>query len=257
MNSEFGAIHTIMIKDEPWFMASEIAKILGYVNTSDIVRQFVRPKDRQTLKLPTLSTRYGNRICANPFRVFISERGLYSLVGHSHMPKAEEFMDWFYDEVLPSIRKYGMYLTPETAEKVIENPEIAKETAIQLQKAQERIQKLEPLAEYTQQVLQSPESVTITLIAKTVGWTAQALNQWLASHKVIHQRGRTWYPNKNYADKQWFTFNTAKYYDNNNHIHTSTNLHVTQLGRLALLKFLSDHDIPTPLDFGQNKSVVE
>lgn len=58
-------------------------------------------------------------------KVLVNEPGLYELISHSKLPEAEEFQDWVYEEVLPSIRKHGIYATETTIDNLLANPDNA------------------------------------------------------------------------------------------------------------------------------------
>ena len=102
----------IVVDDNPWFRGLTIAKALQYERCADAIIQHVRPKHKQRLRdfgdLPKSKIRKDSW--------FISEPGLYSLIMHSKMKKAEKFQDWVYEKVLPSIRKTGKYEVPKPVE---------------------------------------------------------------------------------------------------------------------------------------------
>jgi prophage antirepressor-like protein len=99
----------LYIKDNIWFVGREIADILGYKNERDALHKHVR--DKHKCKLRDLSNcrdlRQNEKV--KPATVLISEPGLYSLIMHSKLEKAEDFQDWVVEDVLPSIRKTGQY----------------------------------------------------------------------------------------------------------------------------------------------------
>ena len=97
-------IQYVMVDGAPWFKAKEVAKLLGYSNTAEAIREHVRDKHRQKMgelvKSETLTIDYHTRNS-----IFINEPGLYSLILKSHQEQALAFQDWVTEEVLPSIRK--------------------------------------------------------------------------------------------------------------------------------------------------------
>ena len=113
---DFGQVRTVTINDEPWFVGKDVATALGYTNTRDAVERHVDAEDRNTVVNPD-----GNR--GNPNMTVINESGLYSLILSSKLPGAKEFKRWVTSEVLPSIRKHGAYMTPETLQAAILNPD--------------------------------------------------------------------------------------------------------------------------------------
>lgn len=99
-NPEFGSVRVVMQNGEPWFVARDIAKILGYQNTVDAVNTHCKKVNdfRDSKMLPT----------ATPMKI-IPESDVYRLIMRSNLPTAEKFQTWVCEEVLPSIRKTGGY----------------------------------------------------------------------------------------------------------------------------------------------------
>lgn len=104
-HEQFGEIRITDRRGEPWFIAKDIAAALGYADTRQAIRK--NCKKPKTVKINSASGRRGN-----PNMVIISEADLYRLVLRSRLPEADRFMDWVAEEVLPSIRKTGMYHLP-------------------------------------------------------------------------------------------------------------------------------------------------
>jgi len=116
-NNEFGAIRTIVDKNgNVLFCGSDAAKALGYQRPQNAIRAHCK---RYALKR-------GIPHPQNPEKtiemLFISEPDLYLLIAHSQLPDAQKFEEWIYETVLPSIRKHGGYITPQTLEQVVSNP---------------------------------------------------------------------------------------------------------------------------------------
>lgn len=113
-NPQFGDIRTIEEDGKVIFCGSDIAKALGYARPNDAVSQHCRSTAKHRI-----ATSQGNMAETN----FIPEGDVYRLITHSKLPSAEQFERWVFDEVLPSIRKHGAYMTPETLEAAILNPD--------------------------------------------------------------------------------------------------------------------------------------
>lgn len=114
-NPEFGEIRTVEIDGEPWFVGKDIADALGYQNVSKALQDHVDEEDKlNNESLSSLGQRGG---------WLITESGVYALVFSSKLPTAKKFKHWVTSEVLPSIRKHGAYMTPETLEKALLNPD--------------------------------------------------------------------------------------------------------------------------------------
>lgn len=113
-NPEFGEIRTVEIDNEPWFVGKDVAVILGYSNPQKAIRDHIDEDDRTVNESFTVN---GTAIA------LINESGLYSLVLSSKLPTAKKFKRWVTSEVLPSIRKHGAYLTQETLQEALCNPD--------------------------------------------------------------------------------------------------------------------------------------
>ena len=98
-NSEFGSVRTVEVNGEPWFVASDIAKALGYTNSRKAISDHVDDEDKGVTKCYTLGGLQDLTV--------INESGLYSLILSSKLPNAKRFKHWITSEVIPSIRKNG------------------------------------------------------------------------------------------------------------------------------------------------------
>lgn len=116
-NNEFGSVRTVTVNDTPYFVGKDVATILGYAKPLNALSTHVDEDDSLKQGLTDSLGRMQETI-------LINESGLYSLVISSKLPAAKRFKHWVTSEVLPSIRKHGAYLTPETIENAILNPEI-------------------------------------------------------------------------------------------------------------------------------------
>lgn len=102
-NEEFGEIRTLEIDGKPYFVASDIAKALGYKRPNDAISVHCRYTVKHSIPHPQSKTKMLN---VN----IIPEGDMYRLIAHSELPYAEKFESWIYDEVLPTIRKTGGYV---------------------------------------------------------------------------------------------------------------------------------------------------
>lgn len=100
-NTEFGSIRMIEIDDMPYFVGKDVAEILGYTNPLKAIRDHVDDEDKGVNEMDTPGGKQKLTI--------INESGVYALIFGSKLPKAKEFKHWVTSEVLPSIRKTGMY----------------------------------------------------------------------------------------------------------------------------------------------------
>lgn len=115
-NPKFGGVRVVMRDGEPWFVASDVAKALGYSNPSDAINRHCK----KAIKTPFNVIHEG---AFNPVQInLIPESDLYRLVMRSNVPDAEEFQTWVCEEVLPSIRKTGSYSIGGVAVPNFSNP---------------------------------------------------------------------------------------------------------------------------------------
>ena len=212
-NEEFGEIRTMMIDGDPWFVGKDVAEILGYANQN---RDIVRHVDEEDRRMIDKETQYQNGIeIGQRGGWIINESGVYSLILSSRLGSAKKFKRWVTSEVLPSIRKHGLYATPETVEKMVEDPDfmiavfqrLKEEHAARIEaeriveEQREEIAVMKPKSIYHDMVWNSPGNMTTSQIAKDYGWTAQRLNRYLARKKIQYRRGNVWYPYKNYQNE--------------------------------------------------------
>jgi anti-repressor protein len=114
-NEEFGKVRVVEKDGEPWFYASDVAEALGYERPGNAINEHCR-KACKISQLP----KSGNRPPVN-FNI-IPEQDVYRLIMRSNLPSAGRFQDWVCEEVLPSIRKHGAYLSPDVLAQTIADP---------------------------------------------------------------------------------------------------------------------------------------
>lgn len=105
-NEEFGEVRSLLINNEPCFVGKDVALILGYNNPQKAIRDHIDEDDKRTERI--VHPQGGTQDT-----VIINESGLYSLILSSKLPTAKKFKRWVTNEVLPSIRKYGVYQVPD------------------------------------------------------------------------------------------------------------------------------------------------
>ena len=109
-NDEFGEVRTLVENGEFMFVASDVAKVLGYSNVADAISRHCKG----VVKRDTLTK--GGKQKLN----FIRESDVYRLIVHSKLPSAEKFEKWVFEEVLPSIRKTGSYGKPMSELEILQ-----------------------------------------------------------------------------------------------------------------------------------------
>lgn len=249
-NYEGASVRVIDRDGEPWFVGKDVAEILGYSNPSKALIDHVDEEDKlNNDSLSSLGQRGG---------WVINESGLYSLILSSHLPGARQFKRWVTSEVLPSIRKHGIYATPITIDRILNDPDLGIRLFTQLKEEREKraalettvavqtqqIAEMNPKATYYDTVLQCKDLVTITRIAKDFRLSAQALNRILAEKKVQFKQGDMWVLYQKYAEKGYTQSKTYTYCTENEHAKMHTLW--TQAGRLFIYDLLkADGILPT------------
>lgn len=242
-NSEFGTIRTIEINGEGWLVGKDIAEILGYADTFGALKKHVDDEDKLVCQIDSAGQKRDATV--------INESGLYSLILSSKLPKAKEFKRWVTAEVLPTIRKYGVYSTKDFAQKAIADPKFAVEifTALLAEREENnrlteivevqnvQIAEMQPKASYYDKILQSNEAIPVSIIAKDYGFSGKRMNQLLHQLKIQYPCGGTWLVYQNYAAQGYTCTKTYQLENGRSKIHTNW----TQKGRLFLYEVLKRH----------------
>lgn len=209
-NPQFGNVRvTTNEKYEPYFCLADVCSVLGLTNPRQV---------KTTLKESGVTTNYVRSISTNGVEQtrqmnFINEANLYKCIFQSRKPDAEKFQDWVCEDVLPSIRKHGIYATPTTIDQMINNPEFGikllsqlqeerkakelaqkevKEKALLLENANETITRQAPKVDYYDNVLMSADTMTTTQVAKSIGRSCRWLNMKLKECGLIYYQSGQW-----------------------------------------------------------------
>jgi len=132
-SAEFGEFSLIEIDGKPYFPATQSAKILGYSNPQEAIRTHCKG----VREMLTPSNGGNQRV------KYITEGDLYRLIARSKLPNAERFERWVFDEVLPSIRKLGAYMTEPTIDKILADPDFGITLLTQLKEERRKTRELE------------------------------------------------------------------------------------------------------------------
>ncbi|MCH1723605.1 phage antirepressor KilAC domain-containing protein [Lactococcus formosensis] len=157
-------IQTLLINDIPYFIGKEVAELLGYRNTRDALAKHV--KEKQKKLITSQNTTLEN--LPNRGLVAITEGGLNRLVMHSKLKQAEDFQDWVTDEVLPSIRKHGAYMTPQTIENTLSDPDFIIRLATELKEERAARAIEAPKVLFADSVAASQNSILVRDLAKII-----------------------------------------------------------------------------------------
>ena len=242
-NAEFGKIRTTIMDGEPWFVGKDVTEVLGYANASKALSDHVDGEDKLNNEtLSSLGQRGG---------WLINESGLYSLILSSKLPTAKSFKRWVTSEVLPAIRKHGMYVVQD----LIDNPDLAieaftalkaereKRIALEIKSAAQEalIEEMTPKATYHDIVLNCPDVVTVNTIAKDYGKSAIWLNQWLHEQRIQYKQGKVWHLYQKYSDKGYAKSRTLCF--GRDEKHCRSHMYWTQEGRFFIYNLLKEHGI--------------
>lgn len=191
-NDQFGEIRTVEIGGEPWFVGKDVAEQLGYKDTVNALKSHVDGDDKAWWQI---TTQFGTKDTT-----IINESGLYSLVLSSKLPTAKQFKRWITSDVIPTIRKHGAYMTPETIEKVLLNPDTIINLASQLKSEREKRIALEgkveedrPKVIFADAVSTAKNSILIGEFAKLLKQNGVDMGQnrlfkWLREHGFLIKR---------------------------------------------------------------------
>lgn len=242
-------IRTVQINDETWFVGKDVAEILGYVNLSKALIDHVYEEDKlNNESLSSLGQRGG---------WIINESGLYNVILRSDKPQAKSFRKWVTSEVLPSIRKKGVYLTDEKIEEMLLNPDTIIKLASELKKERKEKRELEvetsrqkqmlgelkPKIDYLNKILSNKGLITITQIAKDYGMSAIKMNKLLHEMKIQFTQGDQWLLYSKYHDKGYTHSETILVTHTDGTQNLKMNTKWTQKGRIFLYELLKREGI--------------
>lgn len=249
-NSEFGEIRTKMISNEPYFMLSDVCRVLEIKNSRDSKNRL----NEKGVATTDILTNGGIQKAD-----FINESNLYKLVFQSRKPQAEKFSDWVTSEVLPSIRKHGAYMSSEVIEKTLSDPDYLIRLATNLKEekakralAEAQIEKDKPKVLFADTVSASNQSCLVGELAKLISQEAirrgeinkkigqNNLFAWMRNSGYLCKSGeRKNQPLQQYVEQGLFELKKGSYVDSNGSNITTTTTKVTGKGQIYFVnKFL-------------------
>ena len=255
-NSQFGELRISGTPDKPMFCLNDVCKALGLGNVTAL-KSRLDEKGFTTIKALTSG--------GNQQMIFINEPNLYRCIFQSRKAEAEQFQDWVFNEILPSIRKSGGYIatqvneTPEmimaralkVAEHTIEEHEkrmkalaeeneaqkrINKQLEADTQMKAEEIKKLTPDADYARQTLTAVNTWNTNIIAKEMGMSAVTLNQHLQRLGIQYKQHKVWVLSAKYQGKGYTKTQTYNYFNSAGEVCTRMQQEWTEVGRRWLLE---------------------
>lgn len=202
-NNEFGEIRTIEENGNILFCGSDIAKALGYTNPNKAINAHCRAITKRSTPIS------GKMQNIN----FIPEGDVYRLISHSKLPGAEKFEKWIFDEVLPTIRRHGAYMTPDVIEKTLTDPDyiiklatILKEERTARELAERKLEEQEPLVHFANKVSGSSNLIDMGKMAKLlkdekINIGRNRLFEWLRNKGILMKNN---VPYQKYIESGYF-----------------------------------------------------
>lgn len=234
-NFEENKVRTILVNDEPYFVGKDVAEILGYERADNAIRNHVDDEDKLTHQISASGQ--------NRNMTIINESGLYSLILKSKLPSAKKFKRWVTSEVLPTIRKHGMYATDD----LLNNPDLLIEVATKLKEertlrlvAEQKVAEMQPKVNYHDIILANKSVTPISFIAKNYGMSAIQMNKLLHDFGIQYRQGKAWLLYAKYQNEGYTHIEMVPVQGTDN---LKPIMKWTQKGHLFLYNFLKEHDI--------------
>lgn len=231
-------VRTVIINNELYFVGKDVAEVLGYTNPRQALKSHVDEDDKGVSKFDTLGGKQD--------LVIINESGMYSLVLSSKLPQAKEFKRWVTSEVLPAIRKHGMYAT----DQLLNDPDLAiaafqalKDERAKVVKLEAELALVQEQARYFDIILESKGAVRVTQIAADYGMSARKFNAILHDLGIQYKVNGQWILYKKHIGKGYVDSSTFDYKDKNGQNQVNMTTTWTQKGRLFLYELLKVNGI--------------
>ncbi|HEF5325607.1 TPA: phage antirepressor KilAC domain-containing protein [Staphylococcus aureus] len=247
-NSQFGDLEILTIEGKQWFPETEVAMTLGYSNPRDAISRHVKRRGVVNHDVIDSLGRKQNK-------KFIDEGNLYRLISRSKLPQAEQFEEWVFDEVLPAIRKHGIYATDNVIEQTLKDPDYIITVLTEYKKEKEQnlllqqeIGELKPKADYVDEILKSTGTLATTQIAADYGISAQKLNKLLHEARLQRKVNKQWVLYSEHMGKSYTESDTIAIVRSDGREDTVLQTRWTQKGRLKI------HEIMT--EFGYEANVT-
>lgn len=141
-NPEFGKVRVVTIDKEPWFVGKDVAMALGYTNPQKAIRDHVDAEDTTVNDSFTVNGTKG---------ILINESGVYSLIFGSKLPTAKKFKHWVTSEVLPDIRKHGLYAKQSVIDMMLNDPDSCIKLLTEYKKEKQEKERLQAELDYSKE----------------------------------------------------------------------------------------------------------
>ncbi|EOB0504998.1 phage antirepressor [Staphylococcus aureus] len=248
-NFEELPVRILEVDGEPYFIGKDVADILGYANGRDALSKHVDEDDKKVLtsRNTTLENLPNRGLTA------VNESGLYSLIFSSKLESAKRFKRWVTSDVLPAIRKHGIYATDNVIEQTLKDPDYIITVLTEYKKEKEQnlllqqeIRELKPKADYVDEILKSTGTLATTQIAADYGISAQKLNKLLHEARLQRKVNKQWVLYSEHMGKSYTDSDTITIVRSDGREDTVLQTRWTQKGRLKI------HEIMTEFGYEAN-----
>ncbi|EZT43549.1 phage antirepressor [Staphylococcus aureus] len=244
-NFEELPVRTLTVDGEPYFVGNDVAQILGYEDYRGAINKKVDTED----KLRSQIDHAGQKRSVT----LINESGLYSLIFSSKLESAKRFKRWVTSDVLPAIRKHGIYATDNVIEQTLKDPDYIITVLTEYKKEKEQnlllqqeIGELKPKADYVDEILKSTGTLATTQIAADYGISAQKLNKLLHEARLQRKVNKQWVLYSEHMGKSYTDSDTITIVRSDGREDTVLQTRWTQKGRLKI------HEIMTEFGYEAN-----
>lgn len=242
-------VRTVMVDNEPWFFLKDVCDVLGMGNVGQ-VKSRLSSEDVNIIS---------NDVWNKPGRapLIINESGLYDVILDSRKPQAKQFRRWVTNEVLPSIRKHGVYMTEEVRAEAMISPDFLRDIAHTLEEEIQKREALEaelkgvaPKVAFAEAVEASDDAITLTetaqlLSAVTGGMGRVKFIRYLRDNGYLYRRNVSGnvLPMKKYLDNGIFEVVETGYWDNKKQEWVPTvQTRVTGKGQIHFLNLFAEEE---------------
>lgn len=239
---------------EPWFCLKDICNCLDIKNSTDISNRL----DDEVVKVYPIPDALGRM----QETTFINESGMYEVIIRSNSPKAKPFRKWVCSEVIPSIRKHGAYMTAQTIDDILKNPDLIIGMATELKKEQEANKKLqveakvnEPKVKFANALMCSESSILVNQMASILTQNGHKIGQnrlfeWLRKNDYLHENTENRnLPKQKWIEKGYFEIKTSVYFDNKAMaLKTKSTPKITMKGVEHILNAFDNETVPQVLE---------
>ncbi|CAM3193367.1 phage antirepressor [Lactococcus hircilactis] len=230
-------VRTVLVDNDPWFVAKDVSDILEYSETSQMTRRLDK-EDSMSVKLTGMNMK----------STIINESGLYEAIIGSKKKDARQFKRWITHDVLPTIRKHGAYMTETKARDVLSGNGLADlllQAGNQIKQLEAEKSKLNlELAEanertrYLDLIFESTDDVLVTQIAQDYGIGSPTFNKLLANLRIQRKVNNQWILYSKYQAKGYIKSRTHSFVDSKGNTRTNITTTWTQRGREFLYRKL-------------------